>query len=365
MARISLSVINDLISDQRLHRIATALHENGHQVVLIGRQLQDSPPLKERAYATQRMKLWFTQGKLFYLEYNWRLFWLLLRTKSDILVANDLDTLLANYLASKVMRKELIYDTHEYFTEVPELIHRPLTRRIWLRLEKWLFPKLKKAYTVNQSIADIYREKYGVEVQAIRNLPFKREVPDSVVKRDVLIYQGALNLGRGVQLMMEAMKYLPAYELWIFGSGDLEQQLWEFAEGLSWKDRIIFHGRLPFRQLFEWTAQAKLGFSLEEDLGANYHFASPNKVYDYIQAGVPVLVSDLPEMRRTVEAYGVGEILTEAERSPELLAQRVREMTSDPEVYTSYVARCRQAATELVWEKEQAKLLAIYEKRPR
>jgi len=365
MAYITLSVINDLVSDQRMHRIATALQTNGHQVLLIGRKLPASPAISDRPYQTHRMKLFFTQGKLFYLEYNWRLFWFLIRKKSDMLVANDLDTLLANYLASKVRKAELVYDTHEYFTEVPELIDRPLTRSIWLRLEKWLFPKLKKAYTVNKSIAEIYRQKYGVDVQVVRNLPFRQESSTNSLKKDVVIYQGAINLGRGIRLMMEAMEFLPSYEFWIFGGGDLDQTLRAYRESLAWKDRIIFHGRLPFDQLFEWTSQARLGFSLEEDLGANYHFASPNKVFDYIQASVPVLVSDLPEMRRTVEEFGVGEILEEAERNPKALAERIILILSNKESYSSYVQNCRLASKELNWEKEQEKLLFIYEKGPR
>lgn len=362
MARISLSVINDLVSDQRVHRIASALQAEGHQVSLIGRLLPTSPALSDRPYQTKRMKLRFTQGKFFYLEYNWRLFWVLLRSKNEIMVANDLDTLLANYLAAKLKGARLVYDTHEYFTEVPELIHRPRTRNIWLRLEKWLFPKLKTVYTVNSSIAEIYKEKYGVEVRVIKNVPLRQKISQSLSKENVLIYQGALNLGRGIQLMIDAMEYLPDCVLWIFGGGDLEQELKEHAAAKAWKNRVIFHGRYPFEQLFERTCQAKLGFSLEEDLGANYHFASPNKVYDYIQAGVPVLVSDLPEMRRTAEAFGVGEVLDDEERNPKKLAARVVGMLANEEKYQSYVQNCMLAAAELNWEKEKKKLLSLYEK---
>jgi glycosyltransferase involved in cell wall biosynthesis len=361
MARISLSVINDLVSDQRVHRIASALQAQGHQVSLIGRLLPTSPSLSDRPYQTRRMKLRFTHGKLFYLEYNWRLFWVLLRSKNEIMVANDLDTLLANYLASKLKGARLVYDTHEYFTEVPELINRPRNRNIWLRLEQWLFPKLKTAYTVNTSIAEIYKEKYGVDVQVIRNVPFRQQPNLSSSKENILIYQGALNLGRGIQLMIDAMEFLPDCVLWIFGGGDLEQDLRAHASTKAWKSRVVFHGRYPFEQLFEWTCQAKLGFSLEEDLGANYHFASPNKVYDYIQAGVPVLVSDLPEMRRTAETYGVGEVLEDEERSPEKLAKRIAGMLANKEKYQGYVQNCIQAGSELNWEKEKKKLLALYE----
>ncbi len=364
MARIYISVINDLVSDQRIHRVATALQEDGHEVCVIGRILPNSQALPGRPYSTYRMKLWFHQGKLFYLAYNWRLFFFLLRKKSDILLANDLDTLLANFLVSKIKRLELVYDSHEYFTEVPELIHRPLTRQIWLRLERWIFPKIHKAYTVNDSIAKIYQDKYGVDVKVIRNLPFRRVFKTVEKQKNILLYQGALNLGRGIELMIDAMEHLPDCSLWIFGGGDLEQSLRQRAAAADWKDRIVFQGRLPFEQLFEYTAQAKLGFSLEEDLGANYHFASPNKVYDYIQAGVPVLVSDLPEMRRTVETFEVGEILTKEERNPLLLAQRVKKMLLDEKQYDLFQKNCLKAAEDLNWEKEKEKLIALYKKGP-
>jgi len=359
MAKIILSVINDLVSDQRMHRIASALQAHGHEVLLVGRVLPGSAEITKRPYQTHRMKLWFTQGKWFYLHYNWRLFWFLLRKKADILVANDLDTLLANFLASRIKRSRLVYDSHEYFTEVPELIHRPRTRNIWLRLEKWIFPQLKQVYTVNASIASIYHEKYGVDVQVIRNLPFRREAI-LVPKENILIYQGALNLGRGIELMIDAMEHLPTYRLWIFGGGDKADALREQAASKAWRDRVIFKGRLPFEQLFEWTSQAKLGFSLEEDLGANYHFASPNKVYDYVQAGVPVLVSDLPEMRRTVETYKVGAVLANEHRTPQLLAQQVKALVEDEGRYKACQLNCLKAAPELNWEQEQAKLLEIY-----
>ena len=368
--RIYMSVINDLSGDQRVHRIASSLNNLGYQVLVIGRKLPDSPPLEALPYSVKRMQLLFRRGKAFYLEYNFRLFWFLLFARVDILHANDLDTLLANYLIARLRHKQLVYDSHEYFTEVPELINRPFTQRIWKFLEGWILPKLQHVFTVNQSIADLYTQRYRIPVEVVRNLPMNHL---SGVRKNhkvkppgtrILLYQGALNVGRGIELMIEAMNYLPGFTLWVVGKGDIEPQLKRLAGQQSHTERIVFKGFVPFQKLPALTQQATLGFSLEEDLGVNYRYASPNKIYDYIQAGVPVLVSDLPEMKRLVQHYKVGEILKTVRRTPRGLATQVLGMVEEAGIYQGYCAACQRAAAVLTWEHEQVALKQIYEKIP-
>lgn len=306
------------------------------------------------------MKLRFERGKQFYAEYNYKLYQLLMTQPKGIWVSNDLDTLMAVSQAARKKGSKVVYDSHEYFTEVPELVGRPLVRKIWLNIEKRLFPKVDAAYTVNQSIADIYSEKYDIPVSVIRNVPTRKPATGPKPTERILIYQGALNLGRGIELMIDTMEHLPGYHLWIIGRGDVEAALRSRAEHSPHPDRIELKGFVPWEKLHPITAQASLGFSLEEDFGLNYRYASPNKVYDYIQAETPVLVSDLPEMRATVEQHGVGEVLSAHERKPRLLAERVRGIVEGGG-YDGYQAACRRAAQVLCWEEEKKKLLGIFE----
>ena len=125
--RIFISVINDLSTDQRVHKVCTSLEKEGYQVHLIGRKLNYSTPL-DRTYNTKRIRLLFNKGAFFFAEYNFRLFWYLLFQKVDVYHSNDLDTLLANYLVSKIRRKHLIYDSHEYFTGVPEIQNKKFVK---------------------------------------------------------------------------------------------------------------------------------------------------------------------------------------------------------------------------------------------
>ena len=363
MKKVSLSVINDLVTDNRVHKVAMSLQKMGFEPVLIGRLLRQSHAV-ERDYQTHRMKLLFRKGSMFYFEYNLRLFFYLLKSNIDVFVSNDLDTLPANYLASRIKQKPLIYDSHEYFTEVPELIGRPVVKSIWKWLEKRLVPKVDAAYTVCDSIAEVYSDLYQVDFKVVRNLPVcsQLEKPEHQKKAEnepkIILYQGALNLGRGVGTAIRAMQYLEGVELWLAGDGDLTSQLKELVVEMKLESKVKFLGRLPLHQLHEVTRRADLGISLEEDLGLNYRFALPNKLFDYIQAGVPVLVSNLPEMRHIVERYQVG-IIAETYQW-KAVSELMKSVLFDSEKNEIWKANLKIAAKELCWEKEEKIIQEVY-----
>ncbi len=363
MKTVSLSVINDLVTDNRVHKVCQTLQQMGFSPVLIGRQLRHSQPVS-RTYQTHRMKLLFRKGPLFYLEYNLRLFFLLRKLAPDIFVANDLDSLPANFLVSRLKHKPLVYDSHEYFTEVPELIGRPRVQNIWLWLEKKMVPKVNAAYTVCGSIADIYRQQYGVDFKVVRNLPEKSLATPPEFKlpnlnnRKVILYQGALNMGRGLEAAIRAMQFIDGAVLVLAGNGDIAEPLKQLAEKQGVANQVIFTGRLALEQLAGLTRLADLGLSIEEDLGLNYRFALPNKLFDYIQAGVPVLVSDLPEMRNVVEEYQVGAIAKN--HYPEQLAESIRMALFDMGKRAVWKQNLPKAAAELCWEHESGVIREIY-----
>lgn len=355
--RIIIAVTNDLYTDQRVLRVAQTLMDSGYLVQLVGRLLPGSKPL-EQAISYKRFKLWFNKGSFFYANYNLRLFFYLLFRRFDLVLANDLDTLLACFLGATFKRKKIVYDSHEYFTEVPELIDRDFQKQAWQQIESWIVPKLKYAYTVSGAIAQIYSKMYGTKFQVIRNLPLRKGNTSVVVHKNILIYQGSLNVGRGIDLMIQSMLYLPDYQLYIAGSGDIEQELVELRVNLGLEQRVRFLGRLHGKELQMITQQALLGLSLEENMGLNYYFSLPNKLFDYIQARIPVIVSDLPEMKDVVTKYKVGKVLNE--RTPKALANLVREIAEHQLVYSKLKVNTEIAAQELCWENEMPKLVAVF-----
>lgn len=359
--RIAVSVTNDLVSDNRVHKVCTSLTKMGFEVLLIGRKLTNSQPVS-RKYQTHRMSLFFKKGACFYAEYNIRLFFLLLFSKTNVLLANDLDSLFGNYMVSRLKKCPLVYDSHEYFTEVPELINRHKVKKVWENIEKKIVPKLKYAYTVCDSIARIYTKKYGVDFKVVRNIPVAKNYNCGNKKNTtkIVLYQGAINIGRGLEQAIMAMHYIEDAKLIIAGDGDIKQKLEELVEKENLQNKIEFTGRLTIDELEKLTPKANLGLSIEEDLGLNYRFALPNKLFDYIQAQVPVLVSNLPEMKAIVENYQIGDIIHS--HSPQKLAESIKEALFNNSKRKNWEKNLKIAATKLTWEKEEKVLVNIYSK---
>jgi len=335
LKRLIISVTNDLSSDQRVHRVCTTLQNMGFDVLLVGRRLKNSKTLK-RSYKTQRMRLWFTKGFLFYANYNLAIFFKLLFLKKDVLLANDLDTLLPNFLIHKFFNIPLVYDTHELFTEVPELTSRPIVQKFWLSIEKYVFPKLKHIYTVNQSIANIYSKKYLVEVNVVRNIApgfadktinqdFKNKIKGT---KKMLILQGnGINIDRGAEEAILMMQYLDNHILYIIGGGDVFKNLKKMVVDLALADKVNIIDKIPYQKLMQYTQAADLGLSLDKNTNLNYEYSLPNKVFDYIQANTPLLVSNRKEVAKLVIENNIGAIVISL--NPKDLAAQIKHILSD------------------------------------
>ena len=367
MKRVIISVTNDLATDQRVDRVCNTLVKMGFDVLLVGRRRKMSLPLKPRQYRVKRIRLLFNQGPCFYAEYNIRLFFFLLVHKAGVLVSNDLDTLLANFLASGIRRLPLVHDCHEYFRGVPELNGRPRTIRAWKKIEDHIFPKLRSVYAVNASIAEIYRKEYRNNISVIRNVPVKKTNFPAKNKSDIgipadsriILYQGAVNVDRGLEEAIRAMKFIREKAcLLIIGTGDILNQLKSLSEEEGVSDKVIFTGPVAFEDLYGYTLMADIGLSIEKDVSLNYHFCLPNKFLDYIQARVPVLVSPLPEMKAVVEQYGIGEMI--GSHDPEYLATKFDSLLGQDEKLSFYRENLEKAAADLCWENEEQELMNIY-----
>ncbi|HRW21260.1 MAG TPA: hypothetical protein P5509_04750, partial [Bacteroidales bacterium] len=239
MKKVIVSVTNDLVTDQRVQRVCKTLHDNSYNIVLIGRIINSEKCSINLPYKTKRFKLLFKKGFLFYACFNIRLFFYLLFAKADVFLSNDLDTLPANYFASRIRHKSLVYDSHELFTEVPELINRPKIKNIWARIEKKIIPQLKNCYTVSKPIALYYKDLYNIDFAVIRNLPKKYTDYKNIAKRErLLIYQGALNIGRGLESLITAIQFVDNVKLIIAGQGDIEHSLYKLCKKYNLDNKI-------------------------------------------------------------------------------------------------------------------------------
>ena len=353
--RITCIVTNDLAHDRRMHRICQSLAEAGLDVNLVGRKYSDSPSLPEFPFQASRLKLWFRKGKMFYLEFQIRLFFKLLGKRNDILYAVDLDTILPATIVCWLHRTKLVYDAHEYFTEVPELAGRPLTRWVWKQVANVCIPLADLAITVGPALSDQLTAAYGRPFLVIRNLPGKTvPQPSPTKEKRVLWYQGALNQGRGLEVAIESMILLPDHQLWLAGEGDLSLELAGLSKRLGIQDRIRFLGWVDPADLPTLASQASIGLNLLEVSSLSYYYSLANKSFDYIQSRLPAIHMDFPEYRELQKKGPVGVLLEEL--SVERLVGAIHFLEGETH-YKDCQKGCEGLSEYLVWEMERESLV--------
>lgn len=365
--RVIVSVTNDLYTDQRVHKVCLFLVKQGYEVLLVGRKRKNSIPLPERTYSTKRMRLLFDKGALFYAEFNIRLFFFLVFRRANVLLSNDLDTLLANYSASKFKpTAELVYDSHEYFTEVPELQGRK-AKKIWEGIEAWIFPKLKKIYTVNDSIAELYEKKYHKKLRVVRNISplwspekvlSKEELGLPTDKKIIIIQGSGINVDRGAEEAVEAMKSIENAVLIFVGDGDVIPTLKQTVSTNNLRTKVFFFGKQPYERMMNFTFHADIGLTLDKDTNLNYKYSLPNKLFDYIHTSTPIVCTNLVEIRKVVDKYTLGIVLEAF--SSETLADTLNQLLRNEEQLRVFKENCKIAAQTEHWDKETEVLEEIY-----
>ncbi|MDQ2720024.1 MAG: glycosyltransferase [Bacteroidota bacterium] len=358
---IIVSVISDLVTDQRVQKECSTFQKMGYDVLLIGRKSKRNFILKELGYKSIRFHNPFTRGPLLYFVFNVQLFFFLLFKKPDILWANDLDTLLPNFMISRLKRIKLVYDSHEYFTES---VYKKSSKKVWNFLEKKLFPHLKNVITVNDSIKNAYENNYNVPVTVVRNVPYKFERNATKNIRFIpfgkknLVMQGmGLNENRGCEEAVLMMPFLPDdFNLYFIGSGTILNKLKQMVHCLELESRIIFIDVLPYLRMMEYTAQCFLGLIFEKiDFTDEHLFALPNKFFDYIHAGIPVLSSEAVEIKAIIEKYKIGDFIHSFD--PSEMARKIIGISEDKEKYNFWKLNTTNASNEFNWENEEKILI--------
>ncbi|MEP6681681.1 MAG: glycosyltransferase [Parafilimonas sp.] len=358
MKKIVFTVTNDLSYDQRMQRICTSLANANYNVLLVGRKLHDSVGLKKELFAQKRLHCFFNKGFLFYSEYNLRLFFYLLFVRTDAICAIDLDTILPCYFVSVFRRKKRIYDAHELFTEMKEVIARPSVKKTWLRIEKFAAPKFKNGYTVSFSIAEEFKKRYNVLYEVIRNMPIKKatEIIETKKQKNIL-YQGAVNEARGLENLVVAMLYVDA-TLHIYGDGNLFEKIAGLIQQHHLQHKILLKGKVVPQALQLITQEAYIGINLVEPVGLNQLYSLANKFFDYMQAGVPQITMNFPEYKKINDEFEVAVLInTVAENE---IASALNLLLNDTDLYKKLKNNCTPASGIFNWQQEEKKLISFY-----
>ncbi|PTT37079.1 glycosyl transferase family 1 [Chryseobacterium sp. HMWF028] len=361
--KIIVSAFSNLYTDQRIEKVCKTLFDNGYPIELIGNDWEGNEKM-ERSYPFSRIGLKSKSLKTAYFEFNWKLYKELKKRadKDTILHANDIDALLPNYLIAEKLKIPLVFDSHEIFTEMPSVQNR-FSQKFWRVLERNLVPHVKFMMTESESYAEWFHEKYSVNPVVVRNIPRKilsvPEIPYNQPK--IILYQGAINQSRGIEKMIVAMHHIKDAVLKIAGDGPKKKTYEELVVQEKLQDKVIFLGKLKPENLREITKTADVGFSLEENNGVSYYYSLPNKVCDYIQSRVPLVMINFPEMQRIKNQFNVGEIITD--HQPETIEKAINLVLERGRLY--YQSELNKAADVFCWESEETKILQLFEKASR
>jgi glycosyltransferase involved in cell wall biosynthesis len=368
--KTAFSVTNSITHDQRVQRIAGTVSGLGCDITIIGRKVDGSSSKDDFShFKIIRFKMVFTGGFLFYMFYNIRLFFYLLFHRYDLLVSNDLDTLLPNFLVSKIKHLPLVYDSHEYFTGVPELQTRPFVKWVWKTIEKSIFPELKYVMTVSESISRQYEKEYGVKAVVVRNCSRKTTERDRFTRGELSIMEDHLlgiiqgtgiNIDRGSEELIDAVNISEKVSLLVVGSGNVLEALKEKVRVNDLSDRVKFIPAVPWPELMKYTRSADVGFSLDKDTNINYRFSLPNKIFDYFSAGIPVIAGNLPEAGRLVTTNNCGIVIPEVTVSE--INKALTVLKENRGMLADLKKNAEKASESLNWETESEIVTSFYNK---
>ena len=301
----------------------------------------------------------------------------------DYIWCNDLPTLNPGLKISKKLESKLIYDSHEIYLEtlnqfLPRnprgikkiifFINLKLMRFIGHNLKKKVLPKVHTFITVNESLREYFIRKYPIQKsEIIMNVPELKQsekATDCIDYRHkfnwgedskILIYQGALNEGRGLVLLIDVMEELnDEFKLVVLGNGPLKQQLIDLSNVKSKKNQIEFINSVPISQLLYYTQGADIGINLLEDFNLSKKLASPNKLFEYIHARIPVICSNTIENSKVIQDYEIG-VLTENNKTS--IKNSISELSKKKKhVFEDEMTR---AIDNYNWEKQEYKIFEI------
>lgn len=345
-------------------RICTTLVSLGHSVLLLGREKKDSKPLENHAFEQFRLPCVFQKGKLFYLEYQLRLWWFLAFSNPDLVYSVDLDSVMPAYFWRRIKTWKWFIDCHEWFPFVPEVERRKWVQRVWLWVENVSLKNADIVITVGEAIAEQLHQNYGINVHVLRNMPIKRAIPShsnttdwSLPTEPFILYQGAVNEGRGLERLVRIVSQLP-YHLVIAGTGDLLEELKHEVTLRNAHDKIHFLGFVSPQVLPELTRRAHIGYNVSEPVSKSYELSLNNKFFDYVHAQLPSIINDFVEYRSLCSEFQVGLLVPNEDHA---IVQALDQLMNQKEVYAHLQNQCKKAIEVWNWQNESQRLNFVFQ----
>ncbi len=355
-----ITFLGNALFDTRAMNLYNSLAQKGMEVSIISFDFLDS----DFTNSDENISIYKLNKRgnsfWFYLKFISILFSKLAFKKYDYYFAEDVFTLPVVQFWSRFFGGKLIYDSRELYPFLAGLRKKSLNQKIIAAVEKRYIYRTAQVLVTGKMDGEFLADFYKIKnILLLRNLPAMQNDLKAVNLREkfsidensvILVYQGVLLEGRGIKLAIESIKDLSNFHLVIFGDGVFRTEFEKFSVRLGLEKRVHFAGRITQTELLNFTAGADLGLSLIENLSKSYYYALPNKLFEYIMAGVPVIVSDLPQMKSVVDTYDVG--FTVDDWQPETLKKMLRQIEDDKSLLLQKSANALKAKNELHWDAE-------------
>ncbi len=343
--------------DRRLQRIIKTLSQEGYSITWISRV---EKKYKDSNCHHDSLNPFFKSGFLFYAFFNIRLFVKLLVAQYDILYSVDLDTVLPSYLASKFRRKKIIFDAHEFFTEVPELTNRKFVKWVWNGIANFCLPNIKYNITVGPKLGEIFTERYNQNYTIIRNVPIlNRELILNHSDGVTMVYLGMVNEGRGLEIALNVLQVLKQKYLKIIGGGDSLEEMKKLALELGVEERVEFCGFLAPEQIKAELSNCWIALNMLKPISKSYFYSLANKFFDYIHALLPSVNMAFPEYEVVNKNYNTGQLIENYDANSLIEAVKALENSND---YNKCIEQLKQARLEYNWEVEAQVLIDFMSK---
>ena len=307
-----------------------------------------------------------------YLEFFIRALFVIKKLKPDICHGHDPDGLLIGYFAKFFLKSKLIYDSHELWSDSIHLkSDKKILYKIGRKIEKILIKYAEVVIAVNKSILDVIRKENNIKSTAvIRNIPYAIECVTQFTKKEIgfsdcdynIIYIGNIERGRGIEVMINSMERVHNnIGLVLMGKDSaFKIEMEKLSKSKKLDSRIRFIDSVHPNQILSVCKLADVGIAPIQNLCKSQYLSLPNKIFEYIHAELPVLVSDFPEMKNIVENYSVGEVFNV--NDPSSLIEVINNYFDNPDQIIKYEQNSLQASKELNWDNEEKQLFNLYNK---
>jgi len=365
---VCIAFLGNALNDTRVSNLAGSLTAQGNQVNVISFDWT-TPGFQTIPGNTTVHKLDKTGSSIkYYLKFLRLLSKSLSKMDSDIFVAEDVYTLPLVTFYAKLKRKRVYYNCRELYPFLAGLRNKKIVQTIIRAVERFFIKRVDLVLTTGEMDSQFIQQYYKItNVIVLRNLPnnyapgaeinlkAKLSIPEN---SRILLYQGVLLQGRGLAKTIEAIKNLGNVHFVILGEGVERKNLEKLAGDLDISQRVHFLGTINQSELVNYTVEADIGLSLIENISLSYYYALPNKLFEYIAAGVPVICSDLPQMKMIIDKYKVGECFNMD--SGGSLESKFSQLIDNRDMLREYSINAKEASKELNWRVEFEKVKSYF-----